>query len=75
MEAIESLDVAAFQQYLKQTKNTICGRVPIEILMHVCLSLSLSLSVRLSLCALHLSHPRLACVESRLYTIVPNNIV
>lgn len=34
MTAIESGDAACFHGYLKQTKNTICGRNPIQILMH-----------------------------------------
>lgn len=34
MEAIESGDATVFHNYLKQTKNTICGRNPIQILMH-----------------------------------------
>eukprot|EP01102_Stenamoeba_stenopodia_P019203 TRINITY_DN717_c0_g1_i2.p1 TRINITY_DN717_c0_g1~~TRINITY_DN717_c0_g1_i2.p1 ORF type:complete len:144 (-),score=18.24 TRINITY_DN717_c0_g1_i2:137-568(-) len=34
MEAIESLDPEKFTEYLKQTKNTICGRMPITLLLH-----------------------------------------
>lgn len=36
MELIETLDPAGFSAYLKATKNTICGRNPISILLHVC---------------------------------------
>jgi AmmeMemoRadiSam system protein B len=34
MKAIESGDADSFHSYLKKTKNTICGRNPIQILMH-----------------------------------------
>lgn len=34
MAAIESGDAEQFHSYLKQTKNTICGRNPIQLLMH-----------------------------------------
>ncbi len=34
MHAIESGDADVFHSYLKRTKNTICGRNPIQILMH-----------------------------------------
>ena len=33
MAAIESQDLGNFQEYLKRTKNTICGRKPIEVLL------------------------------------------
>jgi len=33
MSLIESKDLAKFQEYLDLTKNTICGRMPIQILM------------------------------------------
>lgn len=33
MRLIESLDVGAFMEYLEQTKNTICGRNPIVLLL------------------------------------------
>lgn len=34
MQAIESGAADTFHSYLKRTKNTICGRNPIQILMH-----------------------------------------
>lgn len=34
MDAIESLCVNAFDRYLMEYRNTICGRVPISILLH-----------------------------------------
>jgi predicted class III extradiol MEMO1 family dioxygenase len=33
MELIESLDAAGFVAYLKRTRNTICGRHPISVLL------------------------------------------
>lgn len=33
MAIIESQDLAAFQKYLSETKNTICGRNPIQLLL------------------------------------------
>lgn len=36
MELIAAEDVMGFATYLQQTKNTICGRHPIAILMNVC---------------------------------------
>ena len=33
MDAIETLDPAAFESYLKKTQNTICGRRPILLLL------------------------------------------
>jgi len=35
MNAIETLDPGTFTKYLKQTANTICGRQPITLLLHI----------------------------------------
>lgn len=35
METIESLEPAAFVEYLKTFSNTICGRHPISVLLQV----------------------------------------
>ena len=35
MDAIEKLDPACFAEYLKNSKNTICGRHPIGVLLNV----------------------------------------
>ena len=35
MEKIEKLDASGFADYLKQYQNTICGRYPISLLLHV----------------------------------------
>ena len=35
MDAIETMDPAAFTDYLKKYQNTICGRHPIGILLNV----------------------------------------
>lgn len=35
MRLIEAVDPAAFAAYLAATKNTICGRRPIAVLLHV----------------------------------------
>ena len=35
MEKIEKLDSSGFTDYLKQYQNTICGRYPISLLLHV----------------------------------------
>jgi MEMO1 family protein len=42
MEIIETGDADSFKRYLQQYENTICGRHPISIFLHVT-SLSLSL--------------------------------
>jgi AmmeMemoRadiSam system protein B len=34
MERIESLDPKAFSAYLQETRNTICGRHPIAVLLN-----------------------------------------
>lgn len=34
MKAIESLEPEKFTEYIRQTKNTICGRMPIALLLH-----------------------------------------
>jgi AmmeMemoRadiSam system protein B len=36
MALIEAQEPAAFEGYLKRTENTICGRNPISVLLHVC---------------------------------------
>lgn len=38
MEKIEQLDSRGFTEYLKQYQNTICGRYPIGVLLHVCIA-------------------------------------
>jgi predicted class III extradiol MEMO1 family dioxygenase len=35
MEIIETGDPDAFKQYLQEYENTICGRHPISVLLHV----------------------------------------
>lgn len=35
MDLIEQLDPTGFHEYLKQYQNTICGRHPIGVLLHV----------------------------------------
>jgi predicted class III extradiol MEMO1 family dioxygenase len=35
MQIIEQLCPATFAEYLKRTQNTICGRHPISVLLHV----------------------------------------
>ncbi len=36
MRLIEAQDLDGWAAYLKRTMNTICGRYPISVLMHVC---------------------------------------
>jgi predicted class III extradiol MEMO1 family dioxygenase len=36
MEIIETGDPVAFKQYLQEYENTICGRHPISVFLHVC---------------------------------------
>jgi MEMO1 family protein len=36
IEAISAMDPEAFQSYMDKYRNTICGRRPISILLHVC---------------------------------------
>ena len=38
MECIEAIDVQAFDKYLCCTKNPICGRHPIAVLMNGCVA-------------------------------------
>lgn len=38
MEIIETGDPEAFKQYLLETDNTICGRHPISVFLHVRIS-------------------------------------
>jgi len=42
MDLIEAIDVNGFNKYLKQTKNTICGRFPIGLLLQCLNSISSS---------------------------------
>jgi len=35
MKAIETLEPEKFTEYIKETKNTICGRMPITLLLQV----------------------------------------
>lgn len=35
MNLIENQNVAPFEAYLKETKNTICGREPIKLLLAI----------------------------------------
>ena len=39
MEIIETGDPDAFKQYLEEYENTICGRHPISVLLHVSVQL------------------------------------
>lgn len=42
MDIIETGDPDAFKQYLLQTDNTICGRHPISVFLHVSISILIS---------------------------------
>jgi predicted class III extradiol MEMO1 family dioxygenase len=35
MDLIEAHDLEGFQKYLKETRNTICGRNPIQLLLAI----------------------------------------
>lgn len=37
-QLIERLDAAGFAEYLEKTRNTICGRHPISLLLHAILA-------------------------------------
>lgn len=43
MEIIETGDPDAFKQYLQEYENTICGRHPISVFLHVSDSLTMQL--------------------------------
>ena len=49
MTLIESVDAAGFKQYLQEYGNTICGRHPISVLLHV------RISDHVTMCPAHLS--------------------
>lgn len=58
MEIIETGDADVFKRYLSEFDNTICGRHPISVFLHVrfaaCLNSLLSLSSKFSLANLNL---------------------
>ncbi|TVU30242.1 hypothetical protein EJB05_21852, partial [Eragrostis curvula] len=45
MEIIEAVDPSAFTQYMQEYKNTICGRHPISVFLHMLKHCSLKLKV------------------------------
>ncbi len=46
MDIIEKQDPDAFQEYRERTKNTICGRYPVQILLHILNQSSLATSTQ-----------------------------
>ena len=64
MTLIEAHDAAGFEAYLKTHKNTICGRHPIAVLLHVSMQYPLArvpLPSVLSLSLLYLLSIHFSC--------------
>lgn len=53
MDIIETGDPDAFKEYLSETDNTICGRHPISVFLHVILPLFDKLSFSERCCLLY----------------------